>query len=67
MRCPRCQGTMVEVMLFTKEGGTPMVRCLNCGNRLDKVVIFNRLRALARFSKRPVKKMSRSSTCASSA
>jgi hypothetical protein len=41
---------MEDVTLFTKEGGIPMARCLNCGNRFDKVVIFNRMRSVAEVS-----------------
>lgn len=58
MRCLRCLGTMVEEWIFTeREGGTSIVRCLNCGDIIDSVVIFNRLRTLAIFHKRRSKKV----------
>jgi hypothetical protein len=67
MRCLRCQGTMVEEWMFTeKEGGTSIARCLNCGDIVDNVVIFNRLHALGTSPKKPGKKIPRSSTYATS-
>jgi hypothetical protein len=62
MRCLRCNGTMVEVILFTNEGRTPMARCLNCGDRLDNVVMLNRQMSLPKGKKVPP-----SPVCASSA
>jgi len=53
MRCIRCEGMTVEEWICTeKEGGISMVRCLNCGDIVDNVVIFNRLHAMTQFYKR---------------
>jgi hypothetical protein len=53
MRCLRCHGTVVEEWAFTeREGGALMARCVNCGDMIDRVVIFNRDRAAARFLKK---------------
>jgi len=47
---------MVESTIFTQEGGTPMARCLNCGDIVDTVVISNRRRSLPGFCKKHGKK-----------
>jgi hypothetical protein len=53
MRCIRCEGTIIEDWICTeKEGGISMVRCLNCGDIIDNVVIFNRLHTLTNFYKK---------------
>jgi hypothetical protein len=52
MRCIRCKGTVVQEWSFTeREGGALMARCINCGDLIDQVVIFNRSRSEARFLK----------------
>jgi len=52
MRCLRCQGTLLKEWVFTEnEGGALMVRCVNCGDLIDPVVISNRDRLSVRFQK----------------
>jgi hypothetical protein len=52
MRCLRCKGMTVEDWVCTeREGGISMVRCLNCGDITDNVIIFNRLHTLTKFHK----------------
>ena len=46
--CPRCDGLLVrEDSHLAYEGRTekpiPLLRCINCGNRLDPVISFHRL------------------------
>lgn len=53
MKCIRCEGMTVKEWICTeKEGGISMVRCLNCGDIIDNVVVFNRLHTMTRFYKR---------------
>ena len=50
MKCLRCQGATVEEWIATEnDGGFFMIRCLNCGDIIDDVVILNRLNALAKL------------------
>jgi len=51
MECQRCHGIMIEERIFTRDGGTPMVRCIHCGDLVDTVVISNRNRSAAHFPK----------------
>ncbi|HTN43232.1 MAG TPA: hypothetical protein VMN77_05475 [Nitrospiria bacterium] len=51
MKCRRCQGIMVEERIFTRDGGTPMCRCVHCGDLVDTVVISNRDRPSSPFPK----------------
>lgn len=44
MNCRRCRGMMVREVVFTKQGGIPVSRCIQCGEIVDKVVILNRFR-----------------------
>lgn len=44
MKCLRCHGLMVREAIFTREGGIPVSRCIQCGEIVDKVVILNRCR-----------------------
>lgn len=46
MRCLRCKGTTMEERIDTREGSTLLIRCLHCGDLIDKVVLFNRLLSL---------------------
>jgi len=51
MKCQRCQGIMIEERIFTRDGGTSMIRCIYCGDLVDTVVISNRNRSESHFSK----------------
>jgi len=51
MKCQRCQGIMVEEWIFTRDGGTRMIRCIYCGDLVDTVIILNRNRPPSHFAK----------------
>ncbi|MFQ5597285.1 MAG: hypothetical protein ACE5GK_04465 [Nitrospiria bacterium] len=46
MRCLRCKGMTMEERIETCEGSALLIRCLQCGDLVDSVVLYNRLLSL---------------------
>lgn len=47
MRCKRCGGLMIPMEFFESIGGDRFWgwKCINCGELVDKVIVFNRIKS----------------------
>ncbi len=43
VRCIRCNGYMYRERVYTYMGTLDVSVCINCGNVVDDVILFNRL------------------------
>lgn len=48
MKCKRCSGLMVRELFFESTGADRFWgwRCINCGEVMDKVIFFNRIKSM---------------------
>jgi uncharacterized Zn finger protein len=58
MKCRRCKGLIVKEQVFTLGGRIPMLRCVYCGDLVDKVVMANRNRSEISRMERPCRSTS---------
>ena len=53
--CPRCQGLMVaepfvDLLKFSNDGESFALRCVQCGEMIDRTILRNRTLSLRRHS-----------------
>lgn len=46
MKCERCGGSMIKENFFDSIGGGSFWgwKCINCGEVLDRIIVFNRIK-----------------------